>query len=154
MTLFDLPPVADMAASRFQDRGVADRATAIGADFLTDPLPAGADLVTLIRILLDHDDTAVLRLLRSVRRAIAPDGVLLIAEPVSGLTGSPPVSDAYFGLYLFAMGRGRPRSLAELTAILQQAGFDRVWPKPTRRPLLTNLIVASPQPDIRCDNLY
>jgi len=147
LTLFDLPPVADIAAERFHQQGIAGRAEAIGGDFLRDALPPGADLITLIRILLDHDDATVVKILQACRRAIAPDGRLLVAEPISGLTGSQPVSDAYFGLYLFAMGRGRPRSRRHLRRLLHEAGFYRVKTIATRRPLLTNLLIACPKPD-------
>jgi demethylspheroidene O-methyltransferase len=145
LTLFDLPPVAERAAKRFAARGIGERAAALGGNFLQDPLPSGADLITLIRILLDHDDDAALEILRAARRAIAPDGVLLVAEPISGLAGSRAVTDAYFGLYLFAMGNGRPRGLPQFKALLEEAGFCRVRALPTRRPLLTNLVTASPQ---------
>jgi demethylspheroidene O-methyltransferase len=70
---------------------------------------------------------------------------LLIAEPVSGLTGAPQVSDAYFNLYLFAMGRGRPRTYRRIQQLLHEAGFDRVKVKRTRRPLLTNVVIAQPK---------
>lgn len=153
LTLFDLPAVAAMAAARFKANGLSGRTEAVGGDFFTDLLPEGADLVTLIRIILDHDDAAALRILRAARRAIAPGGTLLIAEPLSGLTGSKAVSDAYFGMYLFAMGRGRPRRFKEMKTLLQQAGFKRIRAVPTRRPLLTNLLVASPDPVGRSDNL-
>ena len=33
-----------------------------GGDFLADPLPRGADVVSLIRVVHDHDDDAVLKL--------------------------------------------------------------------------------------------
>jgi demethylspheroidene O-methyltransferase len=143
LTAFDLPAVAVRAADRFAAAGLGARATAIGGDFHSQPLPSGADLVTLIRILLDHDDTAALTILRAARQAIAPGGVVLIAEPISGLSGSRAVTDAYFGLYLFAMGGGRARTLPELRALLRKAGFRRIRTRATRRPLLTNCITAS-----------
>ncbi|WP_432431393.1 methyltransferase [Rhodomicrobium vannielii] len=144
LKLFDLPAVAKCASARFAASGLAGRAEIHSGSFLSDPLPAGADLITLNRILLDHDDATVLALLRAVRRAIPEDGVLLVAEIMSGIGGSRAVSDAYFGFYLLAMGRGRPRSLDEIRALLGQAGFVRIRPLATRRPLLTNLVAARP----------
>jgi len=154
LTLFDLPPVADIAEANLAACGLSARAKAIGGDFLKDPLPQGADLISLVRIILDHDDATVLTLLRACRRAIAPGGALLIAEPISGLTGSRPVTDAYFGLYLFAMGRGRPRTKGEIARLLRDAGFHRVKTIATRRPLLTNLLIAYANPAASDDNLY
>jgi demethylspheroidene O-methyltransferase len=147
LTLFDLPPVAKLAAQHFETAGFGGRAEAVGGNFVADLLPKSADLIVLNRILLDHDDHVVRALLASARKAIAPHGTLLIAEPISGLTGSPQVTDAYFNLYLFAMGRGRSRSFQELRALVQGAGFYRVKAKGTRRPLLTNVVIARPKPD-------
>jgi demethylspheroidene O-methyltransferase len=144
LALFDVPAVAEIARRRFDDAGLGYRAQAYGGNFLEDALPPGADLIALIRILLDHDDATVLRILRAARKAIAPGGTLLIAEPVSGLTGAPRITDAYFGLYLLAMGRGRPRSFGELKQLLHEAGFGLVRSRHTRRPMFTNLLTAKP----------
>lgn len=149
LMLFDLPAVAERASARFAASGLSARTQIFSGSFLADPLPSGADLITLNRILLDHDDATVLTLLRAVRRAIPESGVLLIAETMSGLAGSRAVADAYFGFYLLAMGRGRPRSLAEIRALLEAAGFARIRPIATRRPLLTNLVAAHPASDKR-----
>jgi demethylspheroidene O-methyltransferase len=144
LQLFDLPAVAANAQSIFEANGLGARAQVFGGNFLVDPLPAGADLVTLVRIVHDHDDDTVLALLRAVRRAIRDDGVLLIAEPMSDTPGAERIADAYFGFYLLAMGSGRPRSSAAISKLLEQAGFARHRTVPTRRPFLTRLIVATP----------
>jgi demethylspheroidene O-methyltransferase len=52
------------------------------------------------------------------------------------------MGDAYFGLYLFAMGRGRPRTRAELGALLTAAGFTAIEQRNTRIPLQTSLLIA------------
>ncbi len=36
-----------------------------GGSFRDDPIPAGADLITLVRILHDHDDAVVRALLKA-----------------------------------------------------------------------------------------
>ena len=72
-------------------------------------------------------------------------GVLLIAEQMSGVRGAEPVGDAYFGFYLMAMGRGRPRSEARLTEMLRAAGFCQIGLIPTRIPLQTCVLVARPK---------
>jgi demethylspheroidene O-methyltransferase len=145
LMLIDLPPVAAVARRKLADAGLADRAEVHEGDFFATPLPAGADVVTLVRVLHDHDDARVLRLLRAVRAALPADGTLVVAEPLAGTPGAAPMGDAYFGLYLFAMGRGRPRTFEELAALLTAAGFVRVQRKKTRIPLLTSIVVA------RCD---
>lgn len=142
LRLFDLPPVAARARARLLRVGLADRATVIGGDVFRDPLPPGADLVSLVRVLHDHDDAQALGILQAVRRALPPGGVLLIAEPMAGTAGAEPMGDAYFGFYLLAMGQGRPRTSDQLGALLHEAGFARGRRAKTRRPMLTRLMVA------------
>jgi demethylspheroidene O-methyltransferase len=142
VTVFDLPAVAEQARQCFARLGFGPRATAVGGDFLADTLPAGADLVTLVRVLHDHDDDAVMSLLRRVRVALPQAGRLLVAEPMSETPGAEPAGDAYFGFYLLAMGRGRPRPPRELQAMLAAAGFARSRLLPTNTPLLTRVLVA------------
>jgi demethylspheroidene O-methyltransferase len=144
LILFDLPPVAERARARFAAMDVSGRMNAVGGDFLSSQLPRGADLVTLIRVLHDHDDNDALALLRVIRQALPADGTLLIAEPMSETPGSEAVGDAYFGFYLLAMRSGRPRTQARITELLREAGFTQVRPIRTKSPLLVRLLVARP----------
>lgn len=142
VAVFDLPAVAERARARFDREGI--KAAAVGGDFVNDALPGGADLITLIRVAHDHDDQALLALLRSVRAALPPGGALVLAEPMSGTPGGERIADAYFGFYLLAMRSGRPRTAAELTRLLTEAGFGSVRSVPTRMSNLVRLIVAKP----------
>lgn len=142
LMLLDLPAVADRARERLTDAGLAGRAEAIGGDFLNRPLPRGADVASLVRVMFDHHDDNAMRILRAVRAALPPDGTLLVAEPMAGTKGAEPMGDAYFGFYLMAMGSGRSRSAQRLADMLAAAGFDRIRQVPTRLPLQAGLIVA------------
>jgi demethylspheroidene O-methyltransferase len=144
LMLFDLPPVAARARQRLEEAGLASRVAIHSGDFGVDRLPAGADLVSLVRVVHDHDDTAVLRLLGAVREILPPDGALLIAEPMSGQAGTEPMADAYFGFYLLAMGQGRPRTPEAVMQLVRTAGFRDVRIRPTARPLLASVVVARP----------
>src|SRR6201999_465801 len=114
---------ADQASERFRAAGLSSRAVAIGGSFLTDRLPDGADIVSLVRVIHDHDDASVMTLLRAVHACLPDDGTLLIAEPISGVRGAEPIGDAYFAFYLLAMGSGRPRSFLRLRQMVGDAGF-------------------------------
>jgi demethylspheroidene O-methyltransferase len=140
--LFDLPPVAARAREQFLAAGLAARTEAVGGDFGVDPLPRGADLVTFVRVLHDHDDSTVRGLLRAAREALPNGGRVLIAEPMAGTPGAEPMGGAYFGFYLFAMGQGRPRTPAELESMLLEAGFAAVRELATAQPLQTRVLVA------------
>lgn len=142
LDLFDLPPVAARAERRLRDRGLGDRSRAHGGDLFRDPLPGGADVVSLVRVIHDHDDAEALRILRSARSALPAGGVLLIAEPMSGTPGAEAMGDAYFGFYLLAMGKGKPRTPEALGAMVTRAGFGQVRRIRTRRPLLTAVLAA------------
>lgn len=142
LAVFDLPAVAEQAGRRLAALGLADRTSAIGGDFHRDPLPAGADVVSLVRILHDHDDAPAMALLRAVHAALPADGVVLVAEPMTDDRRPDPVGDAYFGFYLLAMGSGRPRRSAEIAGMLAAAGFERVHERRVRQPMLTRLMVG------------
>lgn len=140
--LFDLPGVVAEAETRFAAHGVRARVATTGGSFLSDPLPKGADLATLVRVCFDHPDEFVCDLLARVRQALVPGGRLMIAEPMAQTPGADPVGDAYFGFYLLAMGGGRPRTVAQFRRFLLQAGFRRVREHPTRQPMIVRVLSA------------
>lgn len=140
--LFDLPAVAAEAQRRLEAAGLGARVRVHAGSFLEDPLPRGADLVTLVRVVHDHDDAAVARLFAAVRECLAPGGTLLVAEPMAGVAGTEAMAAAYFGLYLWAMGQGRARTPDELRRMLRQAGFTDIRLRRTRVPLQTCVMVA------------
>ncbi len=142
LMLFDLPAVAERARTRLDGLSLSSRATVIGGDFFRDPLPHGADVVSLVRVIHDHDDAHALALLRAVRSALPDGGALLLAEPMAETAGAEPIGAAYFGFYLLAMGSGRARRPQELFGLLDAAGFGECRLVRTRMPLQTRLIVA------------
>nr|WP_242480633.1 acetylserotonin O-methyltransferase [Rhodovibrio sodomensis] len=142
LMLFDLPAVAERARRQFAAASLGDRITAHGGDFFADPLPGGADAISLVRILHDHDDARVARLLANVYSALPVGGTVVVAEPMASDDSAAPVGDAYFGFYLLAMGRGRARTPAEQRSLLESAGFSRVRAWRTRQPFLARVMSA------------
>jgi demethylspheroidene O-methyltransferase len=124
--LFDIPGVAELSNAHFNEIGLSGRAQAIGGNFFQDSLPKGCDLATLVRVIFDHDDVRVKQLLANVFDALNPGGTLLLAEPMAETKGFEAMGHAYFGFYLLAMGRGRPRTEAEISDLLSQAGFTGI----------------------------
>lgn len=143
LMLIDLPPVADRARDRLRTAGLSERTSVTAGDFLSDPWPEGADLVTLVRVVHDHDDPAVLELFRRAHRALPPGGTLLIGEPMAATPGAESMGDAYFGFYLLAMGSGRPRSASSNEALLSASGFSAVARVKTRTPLVASVLCAT-----------
>jgi len=141
-TILDLPDVIVETRQRIATEPEAERLSAEPCDAIAGPLPGGADLITLIRVLHDHDDPQAMAMLRNIRMALQPGGTLLIAEPMAGMRGAEAMADAYFGFYLLAMGSGRARRPDEIRAMLEAAGFTEIRQLRTMRPLLTSAIQA------------
>ncbi len=141
-TVADLAPVAVRALDAFKAAGLAARAEAVAVTAPGDRLPPGADLHSFVRVLHDHDDPAVMRFLVASQAALAPGGRILIAEPMAETPGARAMGHAYFGLYLLAMGQGRPRTRVELTQMLRGAGFKAVREHRAPQRALVRLLSA------------
>jgi demethylspheroidene O-methyltransferase len=135
LSLFDLPAVAELARTN-----LGDRVQIHGGSFLTDDLPAGPDVATLIRIAHDHDDEAVLRIFAAIRRMLPAGGALILAEPLSGRAATAPITDAYFELYFAAMGQGRTRTPQQLAAMAATADLSLHTVAKTKRPVVASVL--------------
>ncbi|WP_120077886.1 methyltransferase [Aurantiacibacter odishensis] len=142
--LMDLPGVTANTQEACADLIAEKRLALHPGTFFTDPIPEGYDCLTLVRILHDHDDEPAIKLLARIRQAMPPRGRLIIAEPMAATPHAEAMGDAYFGLYLWAMRSGRPRSGKEIASMLQAAGFDSFRQISTSQPVVCSLIVASP----------
>jgi demethylspheroidene O-methyltransferase len=140
--IFDLPAVISLAAPVLAERGLEQRVAVFSGDFFRTPLPRGADVVSLVRILHDHDDDAAMALLRNIHATLPPGGTLLVAEPMADAAGGEVMGDAYFGFYLLAMGSGRPRKHVEVQTMLLAAGFTKSRVMRTAQPMLVRVIAA------------
>ncbi|MEM1236139.1 MAG: methyltransferase [Pseudomonadota bacterium] len=143
--LFDLPAVVPGAESRFRDACLANRTQITSGSFRDDDLPQGADVITLIRVLYDHADDTVRRLLAKVYDALPPGGRIVVSEPMTGGQTPTVAGDIYFAFYTYCMETGRARSQAEIADLLSEAGFvDLKMPKP-RRAFVTSIVTARKQ---------
>lgn len=135
LSLFDLPDVVSQAA-------LPADVVRHGGSFRTDPLPEGADVISLVRVLYDHADTTVAALLAKVHAALPPGGRVLIIEPMSGGAQPDPQTDVYFAIYTLAMQTGRTRSPEEIATLLRNAGFDAVSEPCGRRSYIARVMEA------------
>ena len=121
LTLFDLPE--GMAGAPSALGRLAPRVTICPGNFQTDPLPAGAEAVSLIRVLYDHADATVDRLLAAIAHSLPPGGRLVVSEPMSGGARPDPATDGYLAIYTLAMETGRTCMAADIagrmTAVVQ-----------------------------------
>lgn len=142
MILFDLPAVVATAGSRLEQAGVADRVAIVPGSFRDDPLPRGADAISLVRVLYDHQDETVEALLSAVFDALSPGGRLILSEPMGGGRVPDRAGDVYFAFYTMAMQTGRTRSPAEIRDLCESAGFTGFACPPARRSYVTRVLTA------------
>jgi predicted O-methyltransferase YrrM len=119
--LFDREGVVAGAGQTFAEFGVADRVQVIGGDFFAI-VPQGADVALLCAVIHDWDDEHAASILRSVVKAMAGDGCVLIVENVI-----PDGNEAHPGklidLEMLLMTGGRERTHREFEALLASAGL-------------------------------
>ena len=85
-------------------------------------MPAGADGYILKYIIHDWDDEHALAILRTVRKAIANGGRLLLVENVIPPGNDPHPAKLTDLQMMIALG-GRERSAAEFASLFEQTGF-------------------------------
>jgi hypothetical protein len=128
-TLFDQPQTIARAQSSLASLGLSTRCQTIGGDFFVS-VPEGGDAYLLKWILHDWDDTASVDILRACRRAMKPDGALIVFERLIG----PPntASEGKFAdLNMLVINGGRERTRDEFAALFGQAGFRLISMTPT-----------------------
>lgn len=129
--LFDLPHVVRDASALLQARGLADR-VAIDAGSFFERVPAGGDAYLLSHIIHDWSEEQCLAILGHCRRAMKPDGRLLVIEMVLP-PGNEPHPGKMLDIMMLVGPGGQERTAAEYGTLLGKAGFrlTRVVPTPS-----------------------
>jgi SAM-dependent methyltransferase len=126
-TLFDLPPVVQMARQRFEGSDLSSRMTFVAGDFYRDELPADYDLVLLSAIIHQNSPEQNLELYRKVSRALRPGGRLVIRDHVMSPDHTQPASGTLFAVNMLVVtAGGATYSYDEIRQGLESAGFTRV----------------------------
>ena len=73
---------------------------------------------------MSKDAEAALKILKNCRRAIHPDGTLLLVEAV--LTPPAEPTMALMDMLMMVLTSGRERTESEFRSLLQEAGFSMV----------------------------
>jgi hypothetical protein len=128
-TVFDQPHIVAQAKSRLAAGGFADRCTAVGGNFFSS-VPEGRDVYLLKWILHDWNDEDCVRILRSCRRAMKPDGRLIVVEHVAGSAEDPP-DGRFLDLMMLVMTGGRERTKEEFAKLFAAADLRLAALEPT-----------------------
>jgi SAM-dependent methyltransferase len=117
--LVDLPATAARSAATFEAAGVSDRVTVVPQSFF-DPLPAGADLYLLRKVLNDWPDRETVAILRRCADAARPSGAVAIIGGVSPDGEARPIS-----IDMLLVG-GHHNTLSEFRVLARDAGLEVV----------------------------
>ncbi len=128
--LFDLPQVV-ARSSKMLTGDIAARCQIVGGNFF-DSVPEGADAYLLKGVVHDWPEDDAAKILRNTRRAIRPDGTLLLIEGIVDLAGRPvgPME-----LLMLVIG-GCERTQAEFRSLLAATGFSLTRIIPTEASTL------------------
>ena len=118
-TLVDLPGTAERSTEILQAAGVSDRVTTVGQSFF-DPLPAGADLYLLKKVLNDWPDREATAILTRCAEAAGPAGRVVV---IGGVT--PDDAPKRLTIELVLLG-GRHRTVSEFRELARDAGLEVV----------------------------
>ena len=140
--VFDLPPVVEFAREQVRLSPAADRIDFVPGDFFTADLPE-ADLYAVGRILHDWSEDKIRRLIRKIFERLPAGGGLLIAEKLLAPDKSGPTAAHMQSLNMLICTEGKERTLAEYSALLQEAGFRQVRGQLTGAPVDAVLALKS-----------
>jgi len=114
-TLVDFPRTVARSGEIFQAAGVADRVTVVGQSFF-DPLPAGADLYLLKKVLNNWPDREALAILNRCAEAARPAGRVVVLSSVS-----PDDAPRQLVMEMVLLG-GKQRTVSEFRELARAAG--------------------------------
>jgi hypothetical protein len=122
-TVFERPPVDEVARRAIASRGFADKVGVAAGDMLRGPLPAGHDVHLISNVLHDWDLPAVDRLLEASFAALPAGGLLVIHDAHLNADKTGPLPVAAYSVMLMHGTEGRCYSVAEMFAHTAAAGF-------------------------------
>jgi SAM-dependent methyltransferase len=126
-TIFDLPPVIEIARRRLGPTGLLERLTLVAGNFYEDPFPGGHDLVLLSAIIHQNSPEQNEALYRKCLDALEAGGRLVIRDHILSPDRTRPRSGALFAInMLVATPGGGCYTFQEIRAGLDAAGFERV----------------------------
>ncbi len=118
--LCDLPNVVERAQPLIA-AGLADRLQAIPTDFFKQ-VPPGADAYMMRHIIHDWNDEQSHQILVNTRKAMKPNGRLLLIESVI-LPGNEPDFGKLLDLNMLVIPGGKERTEPQYRALYEAAGF-------------------------------
>ncbi|MFN0249338.1 MAG: methyltransferase [Kofleriaceae bacterium] len=130
-TIFELPPVCEVARSYAEKHGVADRIATATGNMFSDGWPTGHDRLLMADIFHDWGDARCALLAKKAFDALVPGGKVLLHEMLLSDAKDGPLGATSYSMIMVYVTEGRQRSAIELRELLVTAGFVDVRVTPT-----------------------
>ncbi|MET8682584.1 methyltransferase [Streptomyces sp. NPDC004732] len=140
-TLIDLEHNIPIAHAHLERTVGTDRAELVAGDMFTTPVPQKADTYLLSRVLGDWQEDDCVRLLRSIREAMAPNSRLLVIEMVVQ-DGKDGLLAPLWDLHLMVVNGGHQRSIGEYRNLTARSGLS--IERCVQLPMETSALVLTP----------
>lgn len=118
--LFDLPKVV-AAISSLELEEVAGRCEIASGNCL-ESVPVGGDLYFIKNVIADSNDSDGIKILENCRRALVPEGKLLILDTI--YTPATRPEETFMDVLMMTALEGRDRTEDDYRVLLQRAGFS------------------------------
>jgi precorrin-6B methylase 2 len=126
-TIFDVPPVIEIAREKLKEENLQDRVTFAKGDYHKDALPEEHDLAFLSAIIHANSSDENRALYQKVHQALVPDGKIVIRDYMMNDDHTTPPGGALFAINMLAnTPGGGTYSFAETKVALEDTGFEDV----------------------------
>lgn len=128
--LFDQEQAIARAPEALHSAGFSDRCCAVAGDFFHS-VPEGGDAYLLKWVLHDWDDADAVAILRCCRRALGPEGSVVVVEHVVA-PSNEGAEGKFMDLNMMVITGGIERTAEEFAALFVESGFRLARIVPTR----------------------
>ncbi len=126
-TVFDIPPVVEVAKSYIQKYDLGDRVNTIGGDFKNDDFGSGYDLILIANVLHMYDEDQAKFLLQKAINTLSSKGRIILHGFCTDGDDTSPLNDVLFSLNIALLTPGgRAHPVAEKINWLKQFGIQEV----------------------------
>ncbi len=126
-TVFDIPPVVEIAKQYIARYGLKDRVDTLAGDFQKDDLGTGYDLILLANVLHMYDPESAKSLVLKAFNALDSKGRLVIHGFCTDKTGTQPIEDVLFSINIGLLTPGgRAHSVQEKSRWIEELGMKDI----------------------------
>jgi SAM-dependent methyltransferase len=133
-TLFELPPVAEVAKDALATNPAGARIQIVAGDLLEDPIPEDHDILILAHVVHYFDPARNLELLRRIREHVSAGARLLIVDFWTNPQRTEPLAAAMMAGEFLTMVGGDVFSKEEGESWLKETGWEYVQTIPLEGP--------------------